>query len=159
MVVSTESPGRKLVFGKGNFQHLTEKIRGSPDITCVFLNVERTAAPTKKELEAAWGVEVFDRFTVVLHIFHCNARRKEARLRVVLAEIPLHRYRDGLWDGGCTLGWSDCDHIKQSASGTKWRMFIKSMSGCCGYLANMGGLQPEPMLYTFSKSPSASGIC
>nr|XP_045239220.1 putative GTP-binding protein 6 isoform X2 [Macaca fascicularis] len=91
MVVSTKSPDRKLVFGKGNFQHLTEKIRGSPDITCVFLNVERMAAPTKKELEAAWGVEVFDRFTVVLHIFRCNARTKEARLQVALAEIPLHR--------------------------------------------------------------------
>uniref|UniRef100_A0A7N9D8F6 GTP binding protein 6 (putative) n=1 Tax=Macaca fascicularis TaxID=9541 RepID=A0A7N9D8F6_MACFA len=91
MVVSTKSPDRKLVFGKGNFQHLTEKIRGSPDITSVFLNVERMAAPTKKELEAAWGVEVFDRFTVVLHIFRCNARTKEARLQVALAEIPLHR--------------------------------------------------------------------
>ncbi|KAL4663961.1 hypothetical protein H8959_012905 [Pygathrix nigripes] len=91
MVVSTKSLDRKLVFGKGNFQHLTEKIRGSPDITCVFLNVERMAAPTKKELEAAWGVEVFDRFTVVLHIFRCNARTKEARLQVALAEIPLHR--------------------------------------------------------------------
>lgn len=91
MVVSTKSPDSKLVFGKGNFQHLTEKIRGSPDITCVFLNVERMAAPTKKELEAAWGVEVFDRFTVVLHIFRCNARTREARLQVALAEIPLHR--------------------------------------------------------------------
>ncbi|XP_033050668.1 putative GTP-binding protein 6 isoform X5 [Trachypithecus francoisi] len=91
MVVSTKSPDRKLIFGKGNFQYLTEKIRGSPDITCVFLNVERMAAPTKKELEAAWGVEVFDRFTVVLHIFRCNARTKEARLQVALAEIPLHR--------------------------------------------------------------------
>ncbi|XP_011827441.1 PREDICTED: putative GTP-binding protein 6 [Mandrillus leucophaeus] len=91
MVVSTKSPDRKLVFGKGNFQHLTEKIRGSRDITCVFLNVERMAAPTKKELEAAWGVEVFDRFTVVLHIFRCNARTREARLQVALAEIPLHR--------------------------------------------------------------------
>ncbi|XP_047298500.1 putative GTP-binding protein 6 isoform X2 [Homo sapiens] len=91
MVVSTKTPDRKLIFGKGNFEHLTEKIRGSPDITCVFLNVERMAAPTKKELEAAWGVEVFDRFTVVLHIFRCNARTKEARLQVALAEMPLHR--------------------------------------------------------------------
>ncbi|KAK2110601.1 putative GTP-binding protein 6, partial [Saguinus oedipus] len=55
MVVSTKTPDKKLVFGKGNFEHLTERIRRSPDITCVFLNVERMAAPTKKELEAAWG--------------------------------------------------------------------------------------------------------
>ncbi|XP_077799155.1 ATP-dependent 6-phosphofructokinase, platelet type-like isoform X2 [Macaca mulatta] len=33
-----------------------------------------------------------------------------------------------------------CDRIKQSASGTKRRMFIKTMGGYCGYLANMGGI-------------------
>lgn len=48
--------------------------------------------PFQKELEAAWGVQVFDRFTVVLHIFRCNARTKEARLQVALAELPLLRY-------------------------------------------------------------------
>ncbi|XP_066132956.1 putative GTP-binding protein 6 [Saccopteryx bilineata] len=46
-----------------------------------------------KELEAAWGVQVFDRFTVVLHIFRCNARTKEARLQVALAELPVLRSR------------------------------------------------------------------
>ena len=49
------------------------------------------AVPFQKELEAAWGVQVFDRFTVVLHIFRCNARTKEARLQVALAELPLLR--------------------------------------------------------------------
>uniref|UniRef100_A0A7N9CTI3 GTPase HflX N-terminal domain-containing protein n=1 Tax=Macaca fascicularis TaxID=9541 RepID=A0A7N9CTI3_MACFA len=91
MVVSTKSPDRKLVFGKGNFQHLTEKIRGSPDITSVFLNVERMAAPTKKELEAAWGVEVFDRFTVVLHIFLVQRPHGGSPA----SEIPLHSSRRG----------------------------------------------------------------
>ncbi|XP_012864831.1 PREDICTED: ATP-dependent 6-phosphofructokinase, platelet type [Dipodomys ordii] len=34
-----------------------------------------------------------------------------------------------------------CDRIKQSASGTKRRVFIiETMGGFCGYLANMGGL-------------------
>ncbi|XP_049560840.1 putative GTP-binding protein 6 isoform X2 [Orcinus orca] len=91
VVVPTKTPDRKLVFGRGTLERLTEKIRGSPEITAVFLNVERMAAPTKKELEAAWGVQVFDRFTVVLHIFRCNARTKEARLQVALAELPLLR--------------------------------------------------------------------
>ncbi|XP_032736152.1 putative GTP-binding protein 6 [Lontra canadensis] len=91
MVVPTKTPDGKLIFGKGTLEHLTEKIRGSPEITAVFLNVERLATPTKKELEASWGVPVFDRFTVVLHIFRCNARTKEARLQVALAELPLLR--------------------------------------------------------------------
>ncbi|XP_064133921.1 putative GTP-binding protein 6 [Loxodonta africana] len=91
VVVPTKTPDSKLVFSQGNFEHLTEKIRGSPEITSVFLNVERMGPLTKKELEAAWGVQVFDRFTIALHIFRCHARTKEARLQVALAEIPLLR--------------------------------------------------------------------
>uniref|UniRef100_A0A8C4LKG9 Putative GTP-binding protein 6 n=1 Tax=Equus asinus TaxID=9793 RepID=A0A8C4LKG9_EQUAS len=91
MVVRTRTPDKKLVFGKGNLEQLTERIRGSPEVTAVFLNVERMSAPTQKELEAAWGVPVFDRFTVVLHIFRCNARTREARLQVALAELPVLR--------------------------------------------------------------------
>uniref|UniRef100_A0A480U0G9 Putative GTP-binding protein 6 n=1 Tax=Sus scrofa TaxID=9823 RepID=A0A480U0G9_PIG len=90
-VVPTKTPDRRLIFGKGTLEHLTEKIRGSREVSAVFLNVERMATPTKKELEATWGVQVFDRFTVVLHIFRCNARTKEARLQVALAELPLLR--------------------------------------------------------------------
>ncbi|XP_023971253.1 putative GTP-binding protein 6 isoform X2 [Physeter macrocephalus] len=91
MVVPSKTPDRKLIFGRGTLERLTERIRGSPEITAVFLNVERMAAATKKELEAAWGVQVFDRFTVVLHVFRCHARTKEARLQVALAELPLLR--------------------------------------------------------------------
>ncbi|XP_039101256.1 putative GTP-binding protein 6 [Hyaena hyaena] len=91
MVVPTKTPDGKVIFGRGTLQHLTEKIRALPEITAVFLNVERVAPPTKKELEEAWGVQVFDRFTAVLHIFRCNARTTEARLQVALAELPLLR--------------------------------------------------------------------
>lgn len=63
------------------------------------------------------------------------------------------------WAGVTDLCDQTCDHIKQSASGTKRRVFIKSMGGYRGYLANMGGSRPELMPHTFSKSPSTSGIC
>lgn len=45
------------------------------------------------------------------------------------------------WAGVTDL-FSDqtCDRIKQSASRTKRRVFIKTMGGYCGYLANMGGI-------------------
>ncbi|XP_062457528.1 putative GTP-binding protein 6 isoform X3 [Rhea pennata] len=72
-------------------QLTTEKIKKLPHLTAVFLNVERISSLTKKELEDAWGVKVFDRYTVVLHIFRCNARTKEAKLQIALAEIPLLR--------------------------------------------------------------------
>lgn len=49
----------------------------------------------QRELEEAWGVKVFDRYSVVLHIFRCNARTKEAKLQISLAEIPLLRLYHG----------------------------------------------------------------
>ncbi|NXB55799.1 Y3725 protein, partial [Struthidea cinerea] len=91
IIIPTKNPNKKFVFGKGNFQVLTEKIKKLPHVTAVFLNMERISSLTKKELEGAWGVQVFDRYTVVLHIFRCNARTKEAKLQVALAEIPLLR--------------------------------------------------------------------
>ncbi|XP_038673746.1 putative GTP-binding protein 6 isoform X1 [Scyliorhinus canicula] len=91
VILSTKSPDNKFIFGKGNFQTLTEKIKGLPQITAVFMNVERLSALSEKELESAWGVEVFDRYSIVLHIFRCNARTKEAKLQIALAEIPYLR--------------------------------------------------------------------
>lgn len=91
VVVPVRTPGKKLIFGKGTLEQLTEKVRGCTGVTAVFLNVERLATPTQKELEATWRVQVLDRFTLVLHIFRCNARTREARLQVALAEIPLLR--------------------------------------------------------------------
>ncbi|XP_027743909.1 putative GTP-binding protein 6 [Empidonax traillii] len=91
IIIPTKNPDKKFVFGKGNFQVLTEKIKKLPNLTAVFLNVERISSLTKKELEGAWGVKVFDRYTIVLHIFRCNARTKEAKLQIALAEIPLLR--------------------------------------------------------------------
>ncbi|KAM4797200.1 putative GTP-binding protein 6 isoform 2-T2 [Rhinophrynus dorsalis] len=91
LIMSTKSPDSKFIFGKGNFQALTEIIKGLTQITAVFLNVERLSSVTEKELEAAWGVKVFDRYTVVLNIFRYNARTREAKLQIALAELPLLR--------------------------------------------------------------------
>ncbi|XP_077338932.1 putative GTP-binding protein 6 isoform X1 [Lithobates pipiens] len=91
LIMSTKSPDQKHIFGKGNFQTLTEKIKGIPQITAVFLNVERLSSLSENELEAAWGVKVFDRYTVVLNIFQYNARTKEAKLQIALAKLPLLR--------------------------------------------------------------------
>uniref|UniRef100_A0A8D0AIC8 GTP binding protein 6 (putative) n=1 Tax=Sander lucioperca TaxID=283035 RepID=A0A8D0AIC8_SANLU len=77
IIMSTKTPEKKRIFGKGNFQSLTEKIRQTAGITAVFVNVERLSPLS--EFEEAWGVKVFDRYSVVLHIFRCNARTKEAK--------------------------------------------------------------------------------
>ncbi|KAI5615983.1 putative GTP-binding protein 6 isoform X1, partial [Silurus asotus] len=93
IILSTKTPEKKTIFGKGNFQMLTERIRETPGVTAVFMNVERLSPVSEKELQDAWGLKVFDRYSLVLHIFRRNARTKEAKLQISLAEIPLLRSR------------------------------------------------------------------
>lgn len=142
-ILSTKTPEKKRIFGKGNFQSLTGIIywHYSPGFSepWVFerafalsyirensansrnhsrvcecrasvsfvwgellwhlpfdcIQKEFVHQPTflhvQRELEEAWGVKVFDRYSVVLHIFRCNAQTKEAKLQISLAEIPLLR--------------------------------------------------------------------
>ncbi|XP_070607010.1 putative GTP-binding protein 6 [Erythrolamprus reginae] len=91
IILPIQIPDKKFIFHKGNFQLLTGKIKGLPLLSSVFVNVEMLSPVTKKELEKAWGVKVFDRYTIVLHIFRCNAQTKEAKLQISLAELPLLR--------------------------------------------------------------------
>ncbi|XP_066293834.1 putative GTP-binding protein 6 [Branchiostoma lanceolatum] len=93
ILMSTKTPDKKMIFGKGNFQTLTEKIKATKEVTAVFLSVEALTGRQQKEFEEAWGVPVFDRYTVVLQIFKDHARTKEARLQIALAEIPYLKTR------------------------------------------------------------------
>lgn len=146
MILSTKTPEKKRIFGKGNFQALTgiicwynslgffERLEHLSCFCCplyqrkfakwqesqlclstssacllclrrvsvsfsLWLPTESVFTPTdifvyiyvQRELKEAWGVNVFDRYSVVLHIFRCNAQTKEAKLQISLAEIPLLR--------------------------------------------------------------------
>jgi hypothetical protein len=48
--------------------------------------------PLFRELMMAFGVPVFDRYSVVLQIFKDRARTREAKLQVAFAEIPYLRF-------------------------------------------------------------------
>ncbi|XP_067889330.1 putative GTP-binding protein 6 isoform X2 [Heterodontus francisci] len=97
----------------GKKQHLTtDKLKGLPRVTAVFMNVERLSALSEKELESAWGVKVLDRYSVVLHIFRCNARTKEAKLQIALAEIPYLRSQLK----------NDVAHLDQQGGGSRYIM-------------------------------------
>uniref|UniRef100_A0A3P8V7L2 Putative GTP-binding protein 6 n=1 Tax=Cynoglossus semilaevis TaxID=244447 RepID=A0A3P8V7L2_CYNSE len=91
VAVSTKTPEKKRIFGKGNFQLLSEKIRQTSGVTVVLVNVDRLSAASQVRL--LWGVRVLDRYSLVLHIFRTNARTREAKLQISLAEIPLLRSR------------------------------------------------------------------
>ncbi|XP_075708677.1 putative GTP-binding protein 6 isoform X2 [Rhinoderma darwinii] len=112
LIMSTKTPDNKFIFGKGNFQILTEIIKGLPQLTAVFLNVERLSSSSEKELEAAWGVKVYDRYSVVLSIFRYNARTKEAKLQIALAELPLLRSRVK----------NEMAHLDQQGGGSRYIM-------------------------------------
>ena len=60
-IQSTKEPAKKTVFGKGTHAMLTELIRSRPEITAVFLSIERLTALQLRELEEVWGVPVYDR--------------------------------------------------------------------------------------------------
>ena len=73
---------------------LSEKIRvliNEHEITMIFLNVERLSVTQIRELEAALGCKVFDRYRVVLELFKERAHTKDAKLQVELAELKYLR--------------------------------------------------------------------
>ena len=84
----------KLFFGSGKVLELSEKIRvliNEHKITMLFLNVEQLSVKQIKELEAALGCKVFDRYRVVLELFKERAHTKDAKLQVELAELKYLR--------------------------------------------------------------------
>ncbi|XP_003740856.1 putative GTP-binding protein 6 [Galendromus occidentalis] len=94
LCLSTKSERKKLFFGKGNFRKLLERVayneRKHGNVT-VFLNVNTLTPFQQYELRLALGVDVYDRYMLVLQIFKHHARSKEAKLQTSLAEIPYFR--------------------------------------------------------------------
>lgn len=88
---SIKSLSKKHVFGQGTVQDLATQIRSQPDITTVFLNMDRLSGVQKRTLEEEWGVPVMDRYEVVLQIFKEHASTKEAKLQIALAELQFRR--------------------------------------------------------------------
>nr|XP_032827749.1 putative GTP-binding protein 6 isoform X1 [Petromyzon marinus] len=93
VLLRSRNPGSKFVFGKGNFKTLTDKVRASPRLSAVFVNMERLTVAQEICLEEAWGLPVLDRYSLVLRIFQLHARTREAKLQIALASIPLMRSR------------------------------------------------------------------
>eukprot|EP00057_Strongylocentrotus_purpuratus_P023711 XP_011678185.1 PREDICTED: putative GTP-binding protein 6 isoform X2 [Strongylocentrotus purpuratus] len=90
-LMTVKSLSKKYMFGQGTFEELTAQIRSQPDITSVFLNVDRLSGVQKKTMEEEWGLPVYDRYEVVLQIFKEHASSKEAKLQIALAELHFRR--------------------------------------------------------------------
>lgn len=97
-IESVHEHNPKHFFGSGKILELSESIRDMINenaVTMVFLNTGRLSLRQIKELEAAWGCKVFDRYRVVLELFKERASTKEAKLQVQLAEIQYLKYVPG----------------------------------------------------------------
>lgn len=92
-IVPVKQTGSQKLFGSGTFARLKREIAESPEISAVVLGVDLLSGSQLSELQGAWKVPVFDRYTVVLQIFKDHARTKEAKLQVALAEVPYIRSR------------------------------------------------------------------
>ncbi|XP_059150741.1 putative GTP-binding protein 6 [Physella acuta] len=99
-IVRTDHENTAQVFGAGNFELLVEAIRKNSSISAVVVGIDRLTGLQIGCLQEAWGLPVFDRYTIVLQIFKHHAQSPEAKLQVALAEIPYVRSRIQLMHGG-----------------------------------------------------------
>lgn len=80
---------RKSLLGSGGLQNLKDKIKRSAiDITAVFISTNLLKYVQILELQNILELPVFDRYSIVIHIFRQHARTPEAQLQVALAELP-----------------------------------------------------------------------
>ncbi|XP_072268762.1 putative GTP-binding protein 6 [Pyxicephalus adspersus] len=73
LIISTKAPDKKCIFGKGNIQALTEKIKRTPHITAVFLNVERLSALSEVMLDFMKLLITKPKTSDTFYIFLCCA--------------------------------------------------------------------------------------
>ncbi|KAE8294455.1 putative GTP-binding protein 6 [Larimichthys crocea] len=87
IIMSTKTPEKKRIFGKGNFQSLTEKIRQTAGITAVFSECPagswRKPGGLKSLTDTQWSYTSFA----------ATPGLKRRKLQISLAEIPLLRSR------------------------------------------------------------------
>lgn len=77
----------KLV-GAGALETLKEDIGKCPYVTCIFISTNLLKFVQIAELQKALHLPIYDRYSIVIHIFREHAKTPEAKLQVALAELP-----------------------------------------------------------------------
>ncbi|KAL0276228.1 UNVERIFIED_CONTAM: hypothetical protein PYX00_003837 [Menopon gallinae] len=93
MTVPLSGPNRRTVFGSGQLESLVKKAVGNSKVTAVFISVNMLQPSQHEFLQNAFRLPVYDRYTIVIHIFRQHARTKESTLQIKLAELPYLRSR------------------------------------------------------------------
>ncbi|XP_028289653.1 ATP-dependent 6-phosphofructokinase, platelet type-like isoform X8 [Gouania willdenowi] len=110
-------------------------------------HVEKIAEQMRKHnINALLIVGGFEAFLSLLELFTARGKHDEFCVPMVMVPATVSNNVPGSdlsvgADTALNAITTTCDRIKQSASGTKRRVFIiETMGGYCGYLATVGGL-------------------
>ncbi|XP_017878071.1 putative GTP-binding protein 6 [Ceratina calcarata] len=79
---------KKQLVGSGTLVSLKTEIANSGNPTAIFVSTNLLKFIQISELQNAFQLPVFDRYSLVIHIFREHAKTPEAKLQVALAEIP-----------------------------------------------------------------------
>ncbi|CAK9800310.1 Putative GTP-binding protein 6 [Anthophora plagiata] len=78
---------RQLV-GSGTRDTLKEDIRSCGNVTAVFVSTNLLKFVQIAALQDTFQLPIYDRYTIVIHIFREHAKTPEAKLQVAIAELP-----------------------------------------------------------------------
>ncbi|XP_001604860.1 putative GTP-binding protein 6 [Nasonia vitripennis] len=79
---------REQLFGSGSLENVKTRVKCGRNVTAIFISTNTLKHVQLLELEKIFGVPVYDRYSLVIHIFRCHAMSPEAKLQVALAELP-----------------------------------------------------------------------
>jgi len=82
---------KKKLLGTGGMNDLKEQISKCGNATAIFVSTNMLKFVQIAQLEQILGLPVYDRYSIVIHIFREHAKSAEAKLQVTLAEIPYIR--------------------------------------------------------------------
>ena len=88
MCIPLLSLEKKYVFGSGNLENVKTRIKCGRNITAIFISTNTLKHVQILELEKIFDLPVYDRYSLVIHIFRNHAMSPEAKLQVALAELP-----------------------------------------------------------------------
>lgn len=82
---------KKNLLGTGAMTDLKRQISQCENATAVFVSTNILKLIQIAQLQEILGLPVYDRYSIVIHIFREHAKTAEAKLQVTLAEIPYIR--------------------------------------------------------------------
>lgn len=82
---------KKRLLGTGAMGNLKKELSKCENPTAVFVSTNLLKFVQIAELEKILGLPVYDRYSIIIHIFRQHAKTGEAKLQVALAEVPYVR--------------------------------------------------------------------